>query len=102
MYAWAPLQGVNDSSNRKTPEEERWYKVSGRVTEVRVQQDGDIHFELADATGKKRGHILAEVPISDQAIRALVIFTCAHALARAGQNLLNRARQGFSTVAQTK
>jgi hypothetical protein len=66
MYAWAPLQGVNDSSNRKSPEEQRWYKVTGRVTEVRVQQDGDIHFELADATGRKRGHILAEIPISDQ------------------------------------
>ena len=66
MYAWAPLPGLNDSSARKAPEEERWYKVTGRVTEVRVQQDGDIHFELTDATGRKRGHILAEVPIANQ------------------------------------
>lgn len=66
MYAWAPLQGVNDSSDRKTPEEQRWYSVTGRVTEVRVQQDGDIHFELANVTGNSPGHILAEVPIAAQ------------------------------------
>jgi hypothetical protein len=74
IYAWQPLPGLNDHSGRKSPDEQRWYVVTGKVTEVRVQKDGDIHFELADATGKKRGHILAEVPIANQwcALRKMV------------------------------
>jgi len=63
MYRWSPLAGLNDQSPRKKPEEEQWYKVTGQVIDVRTQADGDIHFELRDATGTKRGHILAEVPV---------------------------------------
>jgi hypothetical protein len=37
--------------------------VTGKVVVVKAEADGDIHFELADATGGKRGHILAEVPL---------------------------------------
>jgi len=66
IYAWPPLPGLNDQSGRKSPEEQQWFVVTGRVIEVRVQHDGDIHFELVDATGKKRGHILAEIPIANQ------------------------------------
>ncbi len=62
MYRWQPLAGLNDKSERQ-PEEQQWYKVTGRVVDIRVQEDGDIHFELRDATGTKRGHILAEIPL---------------------------------------
>jgi hypothetical protein len=61
MYGWPPLPGLSDKSPRK-PQEQQWCKVEGRVIDVRVQADGDIHFELQDVTGTKRGHILAEVP----------------------------------------
>jgi hypothetical protein len=64
MYRWPPLAGLNEQSPRKKPEEEQWYKVTGQVVDVRTQADGDIHFELRDATGTKRGHILAEVPVA--------------------------------------
>lgn len=66
MYAWRPLPGVDEHSGRKDPEEEQWCKVTGRITEVRVQADGDVHFEMKDAAGTRRGHILAEVPLGDQ------------------------------------
>jgi hypothetical protein len=66
MYGWRQLSGVNENSGRKNPEEEQWYKVTGRVVDVRVQADGDVHFEMGDATGGKRGHILAEVPLANQ------------------------------------
>jgi hypothetical protein len=62
MYGWPPLPGLNDKSTRQ-PQEQQWYKVTGRVVDVRVQEDADIHFELEDVTGTKRGHILAEVPL---------------------------------------
>ena len=54
MYGWPPLPGLNDKSRRR-PQEQQWYKVTGRVVDVRVQEDGDIHFELQDVTGTKRG-----------------------------------------------
>jgi hypothetical protein len=62
MYGWPPLPGLNDKSPRKH-QERQWCKVTGRVVDVRVQEDGDIHFELQDVTGTKSGHILAEVPL---------------------------------------
>jgi hypothetical protein len=62
MYGWPPLPGLNDKSGRK-PQEQQWCKVTGRVVDIRVQEDGDVHFELQDVTGTKRGHILAEVPL---------------------------------------
>ena len=63
IYAWAPLGGLNEDSPRKAPEEQQWVRVTGMVTDVRAQKDGDIHFLLADATGRKQGKILAEVPV---------------------------------------
>lgn len=60
MFAWPPLPGLNKNSRRR-PQEQQWYKVTGRVVDVMVQEDGDIHFELQDATSTKRGHILVEV-----------------------------------------
>ena len=48
---------------KRKPEEQYWCKVTGRVIDVRVQEVGDIHFELQDVTGMKHGHILAEVPL---------------------------------------
>jgi hypothetical protein len=65
MYRWLPLSGVDEHSSRKDPEEQRWCKVTGRVIEVRVQADGDVHFEMEDVSGTRRGHILAEVPLGD-------------------------------------
>jgi hypothetical protein len=34
--------------------------VTGKVVEVKAEADGDIHFELADATGRKRGRATRE------------------------------------------
>jgi hypothetical protein len=62
IYGWPPLPGLNAKSKRQ-PQEQQWCKVKGRVVDIRVQEDGDIHFELQDVTGMKRGHILAEVPL---------------------------------------
>ncbi len=62
MYALPPVAGLKDDSPR-APVEQQWYKVTGKVVVVKAEADGDIHFELADATGGKRGHILAEVPL---------------------------------------
>ena len=66
IYGWAPLPGLKDDSPRKAPEEQQWVRVTGRVVEVKAEADGDVHFALADATGRKPGMILAEVPYGKQ------------------------------------
>lgn len=42
--------------------EQRWYALTGRVVDVRVEADGDIHIALQDATGKK-ARVGVEVPV---------------------------------------
>jgi hypothetical protein len=39
------------------------YKLTGRVVDIRVEADGDIHVALKDATGKKTGTVGVEVPV---------------------------------------
>ncbi|MEP6822947.1 MAG: hypothetical protein ABI946_11420 [Chthoniobacterales bacterium] len=65
LYEWVGLAGLKDDSPRKAPEESRWVRVSGRVVEVKAEADGDVHFALEDASGNKRGRILAEVPYGE-------------------------------------
>jgi hypothetical protein len=40
--------------------EQKWYELTGRVADVRVEADGDIHVALADAKGMRVG---VEVPV---------------------------------------
>src|SRR5437868_2996085 len=40
--------GITRSSKR-IPSEQRWFALTGRVTGVKVEADGDIHIELVDA-----------------------------------------------------
>ena len=43
--------------------EQKWYALTGRVVDIRVEADGDIHVALKDATGKKTGTVGVEVPV---------------------------------------
>jgi len=44
------------------PSEEKWYALTGRVVEAKVEADGDIHIALEDATGNNVGTVSAEIP----------------------------------------
>ena len=65
IYAW-PGPGPNVPLTRKTEtrmaSEQKWYALTGRVADLRVEADGDIHIALKDATGQKVGTVGAEVP----------------------------------------
>src|SRR5437016_2092881 len=65
IYAW-PGPGPNVPLTRKTEtrmaSEQKWYALTGRVVDLRVEADGDIHIALKDATGQKAGTVGAEVP----------------------------------------
>ena len=44
----------------------KWYALKGRVVELKVEADGDLHIALHDATGDKPGVVVCEVPAKPQ------------------------------------
>src|SRR5262249_53513326 len=69
IYAW-PGPGPKVRLTRKTetrmPSEQKWYALTGRVVDLRVEADGDIHISLKDATGNHPGTVGAEVPLGQK------------------------------------
>jgi hypothetical protein len=47
----------------RMPSEEKWYALTGRVVDAKVEADGDIHIALQDANGDKVGTVSAEIPV---------------------------------------
>jgi hypothetical protein len=45
------------------PSEQKWYALTGRVADAKVEADGDIHIALVDATGNNVGTVSAEIPV---------------------------------------
>jgi hypothetical protein len=50
----------------RTGIENNWFALTGRVTAVKAETDGDLHIELADATGDNPGIVIVEVPAKPQ------------------------------------
>jgi hypothetical protein len=50
----------------KASSEQKWYALSGRVIDLRAEEDGDLHIALADASGDKPGTVVAEIPAKPQ------------------------------------
>jgi hypothetical protein len=50
-------------ADRGCQPEEKWYALTGRVVDAKVQADGDIHLALQDADGKNAGTVSAEIPV---------------------------------------
>jgi hypothetical protein len=57
--------GITRQSNRIVSEQ-RWFALTGRVVDVRVEGDGDIHVALMDANGNKPGTVGVEIPPGPQ------------------------------------
>jgi hypothetical protein len=54
IYAWEGLGPDVDLTRyieERMPSEQKWYALTGRVVDLKVEADGDIHMELEDATG---------------------------------------------------
>ena len=50
-------------ADRGCQPEEKWYALTGRVVDAKVEADGDIHLALEDATGNNVGTVSAEIPV---------------------------------------
>lgn len=57
IYAWeglAPDVDLASMVEARIPSEEKWYALTGRIVDAKVEADGDIHLALEDATGNNR------------------------------------------------
>ena len=66
IYAWEGLGADVDLtpySEARMPSEEKWYALTGRVVDAKVEADGDIHIALEDATGNNVGTVSAKIPV---------------------------------------
>lgn len=66
IYAWEGLPpdvNMTDYTEARLPSEEKWYALTGRVVEAKVEADGDIHLALQDAEDNKVGTVNAEIPV---------------------------------------
>ena len=43
------------------PSEEKWYALTGRIVNAKVEADGDIHIALEDATGSNVGPTVSQI-----------------------------------------
>jgi hypothetical protein len=50
-------------ADRGCQPEEKWYALTGRVVDAKVEADGDIHLALQDADGKNAGTVSVEIPV---------------------------------------
>jgi hypothetical protein len=54
---------LTGTTEERLPAEQKWYALTGRVVDVKVEADGDIHIALQDATGNGVGTVSAEIPV---------------------------------------
>jgi hypothetical protein len=64
VFAW-PGVGVAAHLTKQSPRsasEQRWFALTGAITGMKMEADGDIHIELVDANHIKTGTVGAEIP----------------------------------------
>ena len=60
IYAWeglGPDVDLTRYTEERMPFEQKWYALTGRVVDAKVEADGDLHIELVDASGNKVGTV---------------------------------------------
>lgn len=65
IYAWVGLGPDVELTviTERLSAEQKWYALTGRVVDAKVEADGDIHLALQDADGKNAGTVSAEIPV---------------------------------------
>jgi hypothetical protein len=62
IFNWrGPIEYLVPSSERIWSEQ-KWYALTGRVVDLRAEEDGDLHIALQDATSDKPGAVVVEIP----------------------------------------
>jgi hypothetical protein len=66
IFSWHGPTARLTRQSKRIAAENRWYALTGRVVDLKVEADGDIHIALRDASGNKPGIVGAEVPAKTQ------------------------------------
>jgi hypothetical protein len=66
MFSWPGPDVPLTMQSERTGIENNWYALTGRVVDLKVEADGDLHIALQDATGDKPGVVVCEVPAKPQ------------------------------------
>ena len=51
MFSWPGPDAALTMQSERTGIENKWYALKGRVVELKVEEDGDLHIALHDVTG---------------------------------------------------
>jgi hypothetical protein len=66
IYKWKgpePNVALTPETDTRIAAEQKWYNLTGRLVNLKVEADGDITLVLRDADGKKEGSVGAEIPV---------------------------------------
>ena len=66
MFSWPGADAALTMQSERTGIETKWFALTGRVVELKVEEDGDLHIALHDPTGDKPGVVVCEVPAKPQ------------------------------------
>jgi len=69
IYEWKgpePNVPLTPDTDTRIPAEQKWYNLTGRLVNLKVEADGDITLVLKDADGRKAGSVGAEIPVGPQ------------------------------------
>jgi hypothetical protein len=66
VYGWPGMEGDLTMQSERTGIENNWYALTGRIVDLIVEADGDLHIALHDATGSKMGIVVCEIPLGPQ------------------------------------
>ena len=69
IYEWKgpePNVPLTPETDTRIPAEQKWYNLTGRVVNLKVEADGDITLVFKDVDGKKAGSVNAEIPVGPE------------------------------------
>jgi hypothetical protein len=61
MFSWPSPDAPITMQSERSGIENKWFALTGRVVELKVEEDGDLHIALHDATGDKPGVVVCEI-----------------------------------------
>ena len=66
MFSWPGPDAPITMQSERTGIENKWFALTGRVIELKVEEDGDLHIALHDVSGDKPGVVVCEIPAQPQ------------------------------------
>jgi hypothetical protein len=66
MFSWPGTDTPITMQSERTGIENKWFALTGRVVELKVEEDGDLHIALHDVTVDKPGVVVCEIPAKPQ------------------------------------